>query len=95
MNQKVAVIGTGLVGRAWSIVFARAGHEVTLYDPADGAVESALALIEASLPDLEANELLRGTTAGELRARLSQADDLADALNGDTPLPFFWPDAGP
>ena len=80
MNRKVAVIGTGLVGRAWSIVFARAGHEVALYDPADGAVESALALIEASLPDLEAKELLRGTTAGDLRARLSQADDLAAAL---------------
>ena len=28
----VAVIGAGLIGRAWSIVFARAGFSVALWD---------------------------------------------------------------
>ena len=28
----VAVIGAGLIGRAWSIVFARAGFQVALWD---------------------------------------------------------------
>ena len=32
-NEKIAIIGTGLVGRAWSTVFARAGFRVVLYDP--------------------------------------------------------------
>ncbi len=27
---RVAIVGTGLVGRAWAISFARAGHAVTL-----------------------------------------------------------------
>lgn len=26
----VAIIGTGLIGRAWAICFARAGHETLL-----------------------------------------------------------------
>ena len=30
---QVAVIGAGLIGRAWSIVFARAGFNVALWDP--------------------------------------------------------------
>ncbi|HEY8012719.1 MAG TPA: 3-hydroxyacyl-CoA dehydrogenase NAD-binding domain-containing protein, partial [Dongiaceae bacterium] len=29
---KVAVVGAGLIGRAWAICFARAGHEVALTD---------------------------------------------------------------
>ena len=32
MSENIAVIGAGLIGRAWSIVFARAGREVALYD---------------------------------------------------------------
>jgi L-gulonate 3-dehydrogenase len=31
---KIAVIGVGLIGRSWSIVFARAGWDVALYDAA-------------------------------------------------------------
>ncbi|MGH8731551.1 MAG: 3-hydroxyacyl-CoA dehydrogenase NAD-binding domain-containing protein, partial [Burkholderiales bacterium] len=32
--EKVAIIGAGLIGRAWAMVFARAGHSVKLYDNA-------------------------------------------------------------
>ena len=54
MAEKIAVIGAGLIGRSRAIVFARAGHQVALYDVADGAVDSALDLIDAALPDLAA-----------------------------------------
>ena len=30
--SKVAIVGCGFVGRAWAISFARAGHEVALWD---------------------------------------------------------------
>ncbi|ANG62208.1 3-hydroxyacyl-CoA dehydrogenase [Marinobacterium aestuarii] len=33
MTRRVAVIGGGLIGRAWALVFARAGCEVRLWDP--------------------------------------------------------------
>ena len=34
--EKIAIIGAGLIGRAWAMVFARAGHPVKLWD-ADAA----------------------------------------------------------
>ena len=37
-DDKIAVVGIGLVGAAWCIVCARAGFPVCLYDPVDGAV---------------------------------------------------------
>jgi len=30
--QKVAIIGSGLIGRAWALVFARAGWQVNMFD---------------------------------------------------------------
>ena len=33
---RIAVIGAGLIGRSWAIVFARAGWEVALHDAASG-----------------------------------------------------------
>ena len=30
---QVAVVGVGLIGRAWTITFARAGRHVRLWDP--------------------------------------------------------------
>src|ERR671933_494913 len=44
----VAVIGAGLIGRAWAIVFARAGHPVALYDVDAGATERSLEQIGSS-----------------------------------------------
>lgn len=82
MANAVATVGTGLVGRAWGIVFARAGFAVRLYDPVEGAVENALALIEAALPDLAEAGLLNNETSEAVRARLRPAASLEEALDG-------------
>lgn len=29
----IGIVGAGLIGRAWTCVFARAGHQVQLWDP--------------------------------------------------------------
>jgi 3-hydroxyacyl-CoA dehydrogenase len=55
---KVAVIGAGLIGRAWSIVFARAGIEVNLWDQFPQAVQTALDFIGDRLPELRQAGLL-------------------------------------
>jgi len=39
--EKIAVIGTGLIGRAWAMVFARVFQEMALYDGVPNAVEQA------------------------------------------------------
>ena len=81
-DEKIAVVGTGLVGRAWSIVFARAGFPVSLYDPVDGAVEQALQLVEELLPELAQEDLLGGNSPDQVKARLTSAPTLTDALAG-------------
>jgi 3-hydroxyacyl-CoA dehydrogenase len=81
--DKIAIIGCGLIGRAWTIVFARAGHPVKLYDSAPGAVEKAVGLIREGLEELhraglitEAIDVIMGrvTPAGTLAAAVADAD---------------------
>jgi L-gulonate 3-dehydrogenase len=79
---KVAVIGSGFVGRAWAISFARAGCEVALWDQDKDAPGKAVAYIERLLPDLEANDLLNGGAAGEVAARVHVASTIESALEG-------------
>ena len=51
--EKIAIIGSGLIGRAWAMVFARAGHQVKMYDTAPGAVSRAIGLVEEGLVELK------------------------------------------
>ena len=82
MSEKIAIVGTGLVGRAWSIVFARAGYETVIFDPISGVAQQALELIGQSLPDLSAAQLLRDRTIDDVLSNLRVADSLSDALDG-------------
>jgi L-gulonate 3-dehydrogenase len=79
---KVAVIGSGFVGRAWAISFARAGNAVALWDQDKDAPSKALAYIEKLLPELEANDLLNGAAASEVATRIRPATTLESALEG-------------
>jgi len=54
----VAVIGAGLIGRAWSIVFARAGFQVTLWDQFPQQTQAAMAFVADRLPELRHAGLL-------------------------------------
>jgi len=80
--QKIAIVGSGFIGRAWAISFARAGHAIALWDEQSGAVERALSYIDMLLPDLASNELLRGASVAEVRGRMRAATSLEDALCG-------------
>ena len=80
--MRTAIVGSGFVGRAWAISFARAGHDVRLWDADPAAPGAALAFIAGILPDLQANDLLNGVTPEALQARLHPVADLAEALAG-------------
>lgn len=82
MGEKVAIVGSGLVGRGWAIAFARGGWDVVLWDPVEGAAARSLDLARTIAADLEEADLLLGQEAGAVLARLSAADDLAVALDG-------------
>jgi L-gulonate 3-dehydrogenase len=79
---QVAIIGTGLVGRAWAISYARAGHEVALWDEFPEAPVKALAFIREAAPELAANGLLGSTPPQALLARIRIESDLGAALAG-------------
>ncbi len=78
--MKTAILGSGLIGRSWAMVFARGGHDVLLWDQDDAQVEKALAHIAATLPAMAEEGLIED--AGAAEARIRPARSLEDALNG-------------
>jgi 3-hydroxyacyl-CoA dehydrogenase len=78
--EKIGIVGMGLIGRAWAIVFARAGHAVAVWDGAAGAVDTALKAIDGSLRDLAAAALIDDQAA--IRARITPAPTLEAAVTG-------------
>lgn len=79
MSEKIAVIGAGLIGRAWSIVFARAGYRVDLWDAVPQALQGCRQLLQDNLADLASHGLIDETPQTVL-ARIHTADSLATAL---------------
>jgi len=80
MTETVAVVGCGLIGRAWAMVFARGGWRARLWDPAPGVAEAAVALCAEGLADLAAAGLCDDPAAAS--ARITAAPTLEAALDG-------------
>ena len=80
MAGTVAVVGSGLIGRAWAMIFARAGWTVRLYDAAPGVAEAAVGLCATGLQDLAAAGLCDDPQAAA--ARISAKLSLAEAVSG-------------
>ncbi len=77
---KIAIVGSGLIGRAWATVFASHGFDVALQDVAPGAAEAARTHIATNLRELAEHGLV-DDPKGSL-ARIRVASGLADALAG-------------
>ena len=75
-----AVIGAGLIGRSWAMVFARSGWDVRLTDPLPAARKAAPALIRAALKVQAAHGLARD--AAKAAARITIVKTLEDAVRG-------------
>lgn len=80
--KKIAIVGSGFIGRAWAISFARAGHQVVLWDKDPSQPGAAIDYIADVLNDLDAQDLLNGQAPKEVLARLSTEADLGSALQG-------------
>ncbi len=77
----ISIVGCGLVGASWSLVFARAGHSVKLYDPSPAAIETALRFVKASAETLATQDLLNGQTVEAVLGRLKPMPTLAEAVD--------------
>ncbi|NKB44040.1 MAG: 3-hydroxyacyl-CoA dehydrogenase [Alphaproteobacteria bacterium] len=80
MTTPVAVVGAGLVGAGWSIVFARAGYPVRIYDGDAGIRSNVMAGIRTNLEDLQSFELIE--SADSVLGRITVCDTLEDAVDG-------------
>jgi L-gulonate 3-dehydrogenase len=80
-TKSVAIVGAGLIGAAWAIVFARAGWNVRLYDVASGQTARAVEWISQRLSDLQSFSLLRDPPSVILD-RIVCSPSLAEAVNG-------------
>ena len=79
-GRPVAVIGAGLVGAGWAIVFARAGLDVRVYDAHRSATDSALSLIAEQLKELSFFGLV--DHPDEVAAHVTPAYHLGEAVDG-------------
>lgn len=76
--KKIGIVGCGLVGSGWAIVFARAGMSVKLYDQNSEVSENALTWISDRLNDMKDVGLLDDPE--RVLARVSRTETLDDAV---------------
>ena len=81
MNERIAIVGAGLIGRAWAIVFARAGCSVAIYDAAPDALAGCEKLLRENISDLAQHGLI-SEAPDVVLARISTVATLAAALDG-------------
>ena len=81
LGSKIGIVGAGLIGRAWAIVFARGGALVAIFDPDPNAMAAAPGAIRAGLEALAGEGLLEEMPAAVF-ARIDLAKSLAHAVAG-------------
>jgi L-gulonate 3-dehydrogenase len=79
MGTRIGIVGAGLIGRAWAIVFARAGFQVAIYDSVPDALAQCRTLLKQSIDDLARDQLI-DELPGALMARIAPVTTLAEAL---------------
>src|SRR5690349_16312880 len=77
--MNAAIIGAGLIGRAWANVFARAGWNVRVWDPDAAQRSHAARLIEQSLHELAGHGLVKEPAAAAKRVTVVETLDAAVA----------------
>jgi len=77
-TQRVAVIGTGVIGAGWAALFLAHGLDVVAYDPAPDAPRRLRRAIDVAWPSLTRLGLDDSADLGRLRC----ATSIADAVDG-------------
>jgi L-gulonate 3-dehydrogenase len=81
-SRVVSVIGTGVIGRSWMRVFARAGLETRLWDRDPARIEQAWEWYKADLRRLRKELGLRKAETREERRSVVRCATLEEALAG-------------
>lgn len=80
--KTVAVLGCGMVGSSWAVVFARHGREVNLYNRPSSSLATVVDRVRSALGSLRAEGFVDRRAVTAALARLRTFDDLGTALAG-------------
>ena len=76
--ERVAVVGTGVIGASWAAFFLSRGLDVAATDPTPKGKETLYNLLDRVWPDL----IAVGLAPGASRGRLTFSTDMAETLHG-------------
>jgi len=80
--QKIAVVGGGLIGQGWAVVFAQSGYEVAIYDPSAYVRKTVRNTIKQRIADLVSAELITAFLGEKMLEQLTVAHSLEEAVDG-------------
>lgn len=81
----ILIIGSGLIGRSWAMVFTSGGYKVKLYDIMEQQITAAMENIGKQMEELEKSGMLRGSLSMQQQISLiSGCTDLKSAAEGAT-----------
>ncbi|XP_059820206.1 lambda-crystallin homolog isoform X2 [Hypanus sabinus] len=79
----ILIVGSGIVGRSWAMLFTSVGYRVILHDTVHQQVTCAIESIRQQMNELEKNGNLRGTLkSSEQMLLISTCINLAQAVEG-------------
>ena len=79
--EKIALIGSGLIGTGWGIVFSESGRHPVLFDTDRNATDKALIEIQESLNHLNDYGLIEESPE-KIFSRISTSTSIEDAVDG-------------
>lgn len=82
-NERIAVIGNGIIGHGVAQVFASAGHPVTMIGRSRPSLDQAIQKMRASLAEFVAHGLMSAAEAEAVPGRIKLSTDLPDARDAD------------
>jgi 3-hydroxyacyl-CoA dehydrogenase len=80
--KKIAIVGSGLIGRSWALLLARSGYPVTMYDINKEAFIKVRQFLIDALNTLSSKCLLSPENFQSISDLVVVTDDLAQALYG-------------
>lgn len=80
-SKKIGIVGSGLIGQNWSMIFASAGYNVTVFDVDPDQLKRAQSSLKSTLEQYERDGYLRGKlTAVQQMALISTSSSISDCL---------------
>ena len=80
-RDKVAIIGSGMVGKSWAMIFAASGYEVSMYDSDPNQLAKVGPDIAKMLEGYEKEGVLKGNaTPKEQLQLIGVTSNLAECL---------------